>query len=135
MGRPNDARQWHDRALAGYLDSVKKGEVQFFHHLAAFFADVRQDGAAAVTWARRDLEIRPNELTEDALAWALYRHGEIPAALELSTRALSRTVVDPHLLFHAAAIHEAAGRTADARRLSARLAAFNPRYRDFHVHR
>jgi tetratricopeptide (TPR) repeat protein len=135
MGRPREARGWHDRALAGYLASAEKGEVQFFHHLAAFFADVRQEGAEAVNWARRDLALRPSELTEDALAWALFRSGDVDAALDFSRRAVARDAVDPHVLFHAAAINQAAGRTADARRLTARLEAFNPRYRDFHVHR
>ncbi len=135
MRRPTEAGEWHARALDGYLASARNGEVQFFHHLAGFYSDVQQDGSEAVKWARRDFEVRPNETTEDALAWALYRHGELSAALEASDRALADQAVDAHMLFHAAVIHEAAGRADDARRLRARLDAFNPRYRDFHAHR
>src|SRR5262249_15245612 len=58
MGNAAEAAHWHDAALAGYLASVRRGEVQYLHHLAAFYADVTQDGAAAVEWARRDVEIR-----------------------------------------------------------------------------
>jgi tetratricopeptide (TPR) repeat protein len=135
MGRPADANRWHDRALAGYLASANNGEVQFFHHLATFYSDVRQDGAEAVRWARRDFELRPSDVAADALAWAQYRNGQLSTALDASARALAGNGVDAHMLFHAATINEAAGRAADARRFRERLQAFNPRYADFHVHR
>jgi tetratricopeptide (TPR) repeat protein len=135
MGKPAAAKAWHERALSGYLASVRKNEVQFFHHLATFYSDARQDGAEAVRWAQQDFRLRPSDVTEDALAWALYRDGQFPAALNASTHALAGGAVDAHVLFHAAAINDAAGRTAEARILRARLEAFNPRYKDFHVHR
>jgi tetratricopeptide (TPR) repeat protein len=135
MGRPAQAREWHDRALSGYLASAKRGEVQFFHHLATFYSDVRPDGGEAVRWAQRDWQMRPNHVSEDTLAWALYRNGQLAAALEASSRALEGNDVDAHMLFHGATINEAAGRLDDARRLRARLLAVNPRYEDFHAHR
>lgn len=135
MGRPMQAREWHDRALAGYLGSVRRGEVQYLHHLAAFYSDVSQNGAEAVRWARRDWELRPNQVSEDTLAWALYRNGQTAAALESSTHALAGGDADAHMLFHAATINEAAGHRVEASRLSELLDAMNPRYRDFHAHR
>jgi tetratricopeptide (TPR) repeat protein len=135
MGRPSQAREWHDRALSGYLASVTRGDVQFLHHLAAFYSDVRPDGVEAVRWAERDHQLRPNHVSEDTLAWALYRNGQLSAALEASSRALEGNDVDAHMLFHAATINEAAGRQEDARRLRARLVSMNPRYEDFHAHR
>ncbi|MEO8256701.1 MAG: tetratricopeptide repeat protein [Acidobacteriota bacterium] len=135
MGRPIEAGTWHERALAGYLASVDNGEVQFFHHLATFYSDVRQDGAAAVRWAKQDWLLRPNDATEDTLAWALYRNGQFAEALDRSSRALAGDSVDGHLLFHAMTINQKAGRSAEVRGLRARLEAFNPSYGDFHVHR
>jgi len=135
MGRPIQAREWHDRALSGYLGSVSRGDVQYLHHLATFYADVRQDGAEAVRWARRDWELRPNRIAEDALAWALYRNGQLAAALDASHHALSGGDADAHMLFHAATINEAAGHRDEARRLTTLLDTMNPRYRDFHAHR
>jgi tetratricopeptide (TPR) repeat protein len=135
MGRVGDATRWHDAALAGYLESTQRGEVQFYHHLAAFYADVRQDGPAAVAWARKDLALRESHATWDALAWALYRNNQPADALTAITHALATNVRDAHLLVHAATINIAAGRPEEGRRLLEQAAAINPHYEDFHIHR
>jgi tetratricopeptide (TPR) repeat protein len=133
--KPREAARWHDRALAGYLEAAARGEVQYFHHLAAFYSDVRVDGAEAVKWARKDLEIRRGYAAVDTLAWALYRHGETREALDTVTRALASGMADGHLYSHAATIAHAAGRTDEADGYLAQLNGFNPKYNDFHVHR
>ena len=74
------ARHWQERALAGYLQSAQRGEVHYYHHLTDYYADVAKDGAAAVTWARADLQLRENFATQSALAWALYRNAEFAEA-------------------------------------------------------
>ena len=135
MGKPRDAKRWHDEALAGYLASVGRGEVQFVHHLAAFYADVAQDGSRAIEWARNDAALRRGYVTDDALAWALYRGGRMTEALDAATAALASGIADAHVYFHAATINTAAGRVDAGRRLLGQLAAINPRYDDFHVHR
>lgn len=135
MGRPADARRWHDRALEGYLASYRRGEAQYLHHLAGYYADVALDGGEAVRFAREDYALRPHYATEDALAWALYRSGNIQEAVEVADGALSAGVVDAHLYYHAAIINIAAGRAHAGRALTAALADLNPRYGDFHVHR
>src|SRR5438105_4957612 len=56
--QPEAARYWQGRALAGYLQSAQRGEVHYYHHLTDYYADVVNDGAAAVTWAREDLQMR-----------------------------------------------------------------------------
>jgi tetratricopeptide (TPR) repeat protein len=60
MGRPDEARPWHDRALAAYLDSVERGGVHYYHHLAHFYLESRPDPAEAVRWASADFALRPN---------------------------------------------------------------------------
>jgi len=89
MGQADRARPWHDKALAAYLSSEQRGEVHYFHHLAVFYADVRDDGTKAVKWARRDVALRPNPATHDALAWALYRSGQFDQALAEMDKALA----------------------------------------------
>ncbi len=69
-GADAGARAWHERALAGYLESVALGEVQYLHHLAEYFAEVEADGEAALRWAARDHALRPHFATEAALARA-----------------------------------------------------------------
>ena len=128
-------RTLHDAALAGYLASAARREVHYYHHLAGFYADARQDGAEAVKWARKDIELRDNFMTQDALAWALYRDGQFPAALEVIKKTLVSGVKDPHVLFHAAMIHMAAGQIGEGKRLLQTVSQMNPGYENFHVHR
>jgi tetratricopeptide (TPR) repeat protein len=135
MGKPDQAKPWHDAALAGYLESTARGEVHYYHHLAGFYADSRQDGAEALKWARKDIELRQNFLTQDGLAWALYRNGQFAAAIETIEKALASGVKDSHLFFHAAMIHLAAGRTGEGKRLLQAVSEMNPGYENFHVHR
>ena len=63
MGRPEEARAWHDLALAAYLASVERGGVHYLHHLAHFYLESRPDPAEAARWARADYELRPNPET------------------------------------------------------------------------
>jgi tetratricopeptide (TPR) repeat protein len=134
-GQPKLAEPWFDRALEGYLASAALGEVCYFHHLTDFYADVRPDGAEAVKWARKDIELRRNFATQAALAWALYRSGNISEAMDQIGQALASGVVDAHLFSQAAAIHEAAGNAAEAARYLRAARENNPRFENFHVHR
>jgi len=135
MGRTDQARRWHQQALEGYLASVARGEVQFFHHLAGYYADVARNGEEAVKWARRDAELRPGAIADDALAWALYVDGKLEEAQRTADRALATGIVNSHLYFHAMTIKAAAGDAAAAASLTERLHDLNPRYREFHAHR
>ena len=87
--QPDAARHWRDGALSGYLESAQRGEVHCCHHLADFYADVAKEGAAAVKWARLDLQLRENFATQSALAWALYRNAELAEARTWIERALA----------------------------------------------
>ena len=135
MGKPELAQPWHDKALAVYLDSARRGEVQYYHHLASFYADARLDGAQAVIWARKDIQLRQNVTTRDALAWALFRDGQYPAAVDEMKKALSGNWQDAHLFFHAAMIHLAAGLTEEGKGYLQKAVKINPYYNAFHVHR
>ncbi|MDQ6707954.1 MAG: hypothetical protein M3Z85_18510 [Acidobacteriota bacterium] len=135
MGRDEEARMWAGQALAAYLKSAALGEVHYYHHLADFYMHVREDGAEAEKWARKDIELRENYSTQAALAWALYLTGQIAEALEMIRQSLSSGVKESEIYDHAATIHRAAGRTEEAGRYLRIAAAVNPRFRNFHVHR
>jgi tetratricopeptide (TPR) repeat protein len=134
MGEPDQARPWHEKALAAYLESAQRGDVHYLHHLADFYADVREDGAEAMRWARKDLKLRPNFATQAALAWASYRAGQLAEALDLTHEALSSGVRDAKLFFQAAVIHQAAGRTGEGKQFLREAAKLNPHYRDVRLH-
>ncbi|HEV2201597.1 MAG TPA: tetratricopeptide repeat protein [Bryobacteraceae bacterium] len=133
-GRPEAAGPWFDSALAAYLESVERGGVHYFHHLADFYADAREEPAKAVRWARRDLEMRSNFSTQAALAWALYRDGQLPKATEYIRMALSSGVQDAGIFSTAASLFEAAGETAESQRYAEAALQINPKHQNFHMH-
>jgi tetratricopeptide (TPR) repeat protein len=134
-GDAGRAEQWYERALAAYLESAARGEVCYYHHLADFFADVRRDGAEAVRWAAKDLELRENFSTQAALAWALYRAGRFAEAREWIERALSSGARDAHLFSQAAAIYRRAGGNGEVKKFERLADEINPHRGGFHVHR
>jgi tetratricopeptide (TPR) repeat protein len=135
MGRSACAESWFDQALGAYRASAERGEVHYLHHLADFYADVREDGVQALRWAGADLALRENPATLAAWAWALYRAGRAPEALEPIQRSLASGIVDAHVLHCAATIHRAAGAMADADRYAQQARERNPHLHGFHVHR
>lgn len=135
MDEPEQAQRWQDSALAAYLQSALCGGVHYYHHLADFYADVREDGAEAVKWARKDIEMRANFATQAALAWALYRDGQFAEALLMINRALSSGARDARLFFQAAMIHRFAGGNGESNLYLQIAAEINPLYNNFHVHR
>jgi tetratricopeptide (TPR) repeat protein len=133
--RAKEARPWHDRALSAYTNAVSTGNVHYFHHLASFYADVREDGAEAEKWARRDLEVRQNIYAWDALAWALFWKGDYAGAMEAMRKALTHGTKDAHLLAHAGSIFVRATRIPEGKAFMKLAAEVNPHFADFHVHR
>lgn len=135
MKRPADAKPWHDRALNAYLKSVGEGNAHYYHHLAGFYSDVRENPTEALRWARQDKAIRNSIYACDTLAWALYRNGEFAPAVEEMTKALALGTKDAHLLFHAGMIYSRAGQIERGGELLKQAMAANPRYNSFHMHR
>ena len=128
------ARPWHDKALAGFLESARQGNLHYLHHLAGFYSDIRPDGTEAVRWASQDIALRDNFLTQEALAEALLRNNQFGEALAAIERALSSNVQDAHLFALAAEINLANGKAEEARQFSAKATQINPRHESFHVH-
>lgn len=132
---PEKARPWHQRAQAGYLASIKAGQVLYIHHLAGFYADSQPDPAQAVAWARRDLELRHSLEAWDALAWALYQNNQFPEAVEAIGRALAPGTADAHISYHAGLIRMSTGDLAGGKAALRQAIAANPKHAAFHVHR
>ena len=135
MGKSAAATNWHARALSGYLKGTAQGNAHYFHHLASFYSDVQERPAEALQWARKDMEVRQTVFAYDTLAWALYRNGRWPEALDAATKALASGTKDAHLLFHAGMIHLRAGKAAEGKSLLRQALEANPRYNAFHAHR
>ena len=135
MGKNADANDCLASAEAAFLDSAQRGEVHYYHHLADLYADVFENGAEAVKWAQKDLELRRNFSTLAAMAWALYRAGEFAKALEMMNESLASGVKDARLFYQAGMIHKAFSPNGKADNYLRMAAAINPNYENFHVHR
>ena len=134
-GKMDQARPWHERALTAYLKSAEQGDGRYIHHLAGFYSDSEENSGDALKWARKDLEIRHSVFAHDAMAWALYKNGQMDAAAAEMKKALAEGTKDGHLYFHASMIFSAKGDLARGKEFLHHAAGVNPRYNAFHVHR
>ena len=135
IGKTAEADDYLRRAESAFLESAQRGEVHYYHHLADLYADVFENGAEAVKWAQKDLELRRNFATLAAMSWALYRTGEFSTALELMNESLASGVRDARLFHQAEIIHKALSPNGKADNYLQMAAAINPHYENFHVHR
>ncbi len=79
--------------------------------LALFLAERDRKLPEAVAIAESVAAIRHDIFTQDALAWAYYKTGQLDKALAASERALRTGTRDERILTHAAAIRTALGRS------------------------
>ncbi len=134
LGRKDEAQPWLGNALEAYLASAQKGDVHYYHHLADFYADAGGKPAEAVKWASQDAALRSNFSTQSALAWALFRNGEIAEGLKWIDLALSSGAQEAGLFATAASLFEAAGDKTQSERCKRAASTINPRQRPFHIH-
>jgi tetratricopeptide (TPR) repeat protein len=105
-----------DEAAAIEQQLVRNGAADDPRTLALYLSTRREGGALAVDLARREMEVRSDIFTLDALAWSLVNVGEIREASAHMERALAEGTEDGRLFLHASVIAAADGRPADAAR-------------------
>jgi tetratricopeptide (TPR) repeat protein len=135
MGKLDDAKPWHGRALAAYQKSIEQGNAHYLHHLAGFYSDAQENPAEALRWANKDLKVRHSIYAYDALAWALYKNGDYTKARDTMKKALALGTKDAHLLYHAGLIYSRAGELKQGQAYLKQVVNINPSYNAFHAHR
>ena len=85
--------------------------------LTLFAADHDRNVAEAVARARDELKVRPDVYGYDALAWALFKQGQLDEAAAAARHALALGTPDPRIEYHAGMIAAAQGRIAEAHAL------------------
>ena len=111
--------------LLGHINQVLHNR-----DLALFYADHDMKLAEALDLAQKELEVRHDVYTWDALAWALYKNGKLTEAASASEKALRFGTRDSLILFHAGVIAEGLGHRDQARTDLSEALQINPR---FHV--
>ena len=109
--------------LLGHINQVLHNR-----DLALFDADHDRNLVEALDLAQKELEVRHDVYTWDALAWALYKNGKVTEAANASQEALKFGTRDPLLLFHAAMIAEGLGDQEQARDKMEQALQINPHF-------
>jgi tetratricopeptide (TPR) repeat protein len=129
LGRPAQTRQQYDLVeFMAHLNTVNK--VLYNRELAVYYADHEINLPQALELARKELEVRQDVYTWDALAWSLYKNHQSEQAVEAMRKALAAGTQDAALFFHAGMIHRRLGDEAKAQQYFSRALTLNPR---FHV--
>jgi tetratricopeptide (TPR) repeat protein len=111
----NQAEAQKQYALVEYIGLLGTiNQVLHNRDLALFYADHDIKLAEALRLAQKELELRHDIYTWDALAWALYKNGRTTEAAEASEKALKFGTRDSLLLFHAGMIAEKLGQREKA---------------------
>jgi len=96
--------------------------------MVLFAADHESDLAAWVPRAEALVKRQPTIYASDALAWTLYRTGDVDAAARAMGAALRLGTRDPQLFFHAGMIARAQGRRQPATEYLETALALNQRF-------
>jgi tetratricopeptide (TPR) repeat protein len=96
--------------------------------LAVLWADHDQKLDEALAIARREYAQRKDILTADALAWTLYKKGQLTDARQAIAAALDPKANDARILYHAGMIEKDLGNRAEATRLLEAALKINPMF-------
>jgi tetratricopeptide (TPR) repeat protein len=133
-GRSADAGQQYD--LVEYIGHLSKlNQVLANRELAMFYSDRGIKLPEALELARKELEVRHDIYTWDALAWALYKNGRFQEAASAMSKALRLHTKDSLLLFHAGMIYHSNGLDAQAEASLRRALQINPHFHVFYAER
>jgi tetratricopeptide (TPR) repeat protein len=127
IGNNTEAQKQY--ALVEYIGLL--GHInQVLHNrdLALFYADHDMKLTEALDLAQRELEVRHDIYSWDALAWALYKNGKLTEAAKASEKALQFGTQDSMLLFHAGMIAEALGQRNQAQSELKEALRINPHF-------
>jgi tetratricopeptide (TPR) repeat protein len=131
-GQSKDAEKQYD--LVEYIGHLGKlNQVLANRELAMFYADHAMKLAQAVDLARKELELRQDIYTWDALAWVLYKNGQFPEAATAMAKALRLHTNDSLLLFHAGMIFRSVGMDSKAEASLHLALQINPRFHLFYA--
>lgn len=116
-------------ALVEYIGKLSAINQQVFNRdLATFYADHDVKLTDALALARKELEVRHDVYTSDALAWALLKNGQLDEARTAIEQALRMGTQDALMEYHAGMICNTLGDRAKATHHLRRALAINPHF-------
>jgi tetratricopeptide (TPR) repeat protein len=127
LGKKSDAEKQY--ALVEYIGQLSVLNKQVYNReLALFYADHDRRLDQALTLAQKELEVRHDVSTWDALAWALLKNGRTQDAGDAMKKAMAQGTRDPLLFFHAAAVEHRLGNARQSGNYAREAIAMNPQF-------
>lgn len=125
QGNPDRAKQQYD--LVEVIEQ-KIGVNNDQKRLALLWADhdLRIDEALTIT--KREYEIRKDIFTADALAWTLYKKGQLADAKTAISAALNPKANDARIYYHAGMIEKDSGNRTEAKKMLETALKINPMF-------
>jgi tetratricopeptide (TPR) repeat protein len=125
----NQAEAPKQYALVEYIGLLGKiNQVLHNRDLALFYADHDTKLPEALDLAQKELDVRHDIYSWDALAWALFKNGKLAEAATASEKAMRLGTKDPILLYHAGMIAESLGQRGKALSELKEALAINPHF-------
>lgn len=121
-------------SLVEYIGKISALNKQVFNReLAMFYADHDRELPKSLELANKELEVRHDVYTYDALAWALSKNGRTPEAAQAMDKALQMGTKDALLMYHAGIIRQHSGNRAKAIEYLQRALQINPNFHIFYA--
>jgi tetratricopeptide (TPR) repeat protein len=134
VGKTREAEQQYK--LVEYIAALSVLSKNVYNReLATFYADHDRNLPAALELARRELEVRHNLYTQDALAWVLFKNGKTEEAINSIQSFEDSKLRDPVVLYHLGMIYRGAGDQQRSRDYLKRALAINPEFHIFYADR
>jgi tetratricopeptide (TPR) repeat protein len=124
----NAEKQYSLVEFIGKLSAINK--LVYNRELALFYADHDRNLPEALRLAEKELEVRHDVFTSDALAWAMLKNHQPEKARTEMDKAMRMGTKDALMEYHAGLIYAALGNNADAALHLERALKINPH---FHV--
>jgi tetratricopeptide (TPR) repeat protein len=126
LGRVDEAKKQYD--LVEFIERTSAASGTYSRQLALFYADrgIKLDEALAI--ARAEREKRSDIYTCDALAWVLYKRGELAEAKKSIDEAMRLGTRDPRILYHAGMIYKGLNDSGNAAKYLKLALEINPSF-------
>lgn len=123
-GNEEEARRQF--ALVEFIEGSGAAGVTYSRVLALYYADHDEKLDEALRLAQAERAVRNDIYSNDALAWTLFKSGQLDAADKEMKLALRLKTKDARLYFHAGMIADALGRRGEAAHYMKQSLAINP---------
>jgi tetratricopeptide (TPR) repeat protein len=126
LGQTNEAKRQYD--LVEFIERSGPMAGAYSRQMALFWADHDMRFDEAVEIMRRARHERADIYTCDALAWCLFKKGEIEQARQAITEAMRLQTRDARIFYHAGMIHAARGDRQNAAKYLKLALEINPAF-------